>query len=85
MIKLSDLPMSVHPIMATAVVGHLRPEWIARRDPGVVEPGRLRQPRPAHDGLGQFVEDRGQGPDLGQANVVEGDAEAARAASVAYP
>lgn len=36
---------------AGAVIGHLRPERIARRDPGVVEPGRLRQPQPAHDGL----------------------------------
>ena len=57
------------------MIGHLRPERIARRDPGVVEPGRLRQPQPAHDGLGRFVEDRGHGPDLGQAHVVEGDAE----------
>ena len=42
---------------AGAVIGHLRSKRIARRNPGVVEPSRLRQPQPAHDGLGRFVED----------------------------
>jgi hypothetical protein len=41
----------------------------------VVEPDRLGQPQPPHDGPGRFVEDRGQRPDLGPAQVVEGDAD----------
>src|SRR5689334_3979744 len=63
------------PPRSPPVVGHVRPHWAALRDARMVEPGDLGQPDAPHHGLGRLVEHGSHGPDLVQADAVEGHRE----------